>query len=99
MKTLLRWLVKKFITKQDIKNAIHSANARLAKREAGERTQTVMGWGDDASQIVAGYLEAYANDGKIDDEERAVLDAKCDSVIDKYVSDEAVEAIIDAIIK
>ena len=82
MKTLLRWLVKKFITKQDIKNAVHAANARLAKREAGER-----------------YLEAYANDGKIDDAERAVLDAKCDSVIDKYVSDEAVEGIIDAIIK
>lgn len=99
MKTLLRWLVKKFITKQDIKNAIHSANARLAKREAGERTQTVMGWGEDASQIVAGYLEAYANDGRLDDAERAGLDAKCDAVIDKYVTDEAVEAIIDAIIK
>ena len=53
MKTLLRWLVKKFITKQDIKNAVHAANARLAKREAGERAQTVMGWGEDASQIVA----------------------------------------------
>ena len=99
MKTLLRWLVKKFITKQDIKNAVHAANARLAKREAGERTQTVMGWGEDASQIVAGYLEAYANAGKIDDAERAVIDSKCDVVIDKYVSDEAVEAIINAIIK
>lgn len=99
MKTLLRWLVKKFITKQDIKNAVHAANSRLAKREAGERAQTVMGWGEDASQIVAGYLEAYADDGRIDDTERAGLDAKCDAVIDKYVTDEAVEAIIDAIIK
>ena len=99
MKTLLRWLVKKFITKQDIKNAVHAANARLARREAGDRAQTVMGWGEDASQILEGYLKAYADDGRIDDEERAALDARCDAIVDKYVSDKAVEAIIDAIIK
>ena len=99
MKTLLKWFVKKFITKQDIKNAIHVANARLAKREAGDRVQKVMAWGEDASQLVAGYLEAYADDGKIDDAERAAIDAKCDAVLDKYVSDETVEDIIDAIIK
>lgn len=99
MKTLLKWLVKKFITPQDIKNAVHAANARLANRAATERTRQIMGYGEDASTIVAGYLEAYANDGRIDADELAALDARCDAVIDKYVTDKVVSSIIDAIIK
>lgn len=99
MKKLLIWLVKKFITKDALKAAIHAANKRIAEKPASERTQQVMAYGEDAAALTAAYLKAYANDGRIDDAERAEIDAKCDAVIDKYVTDDTVDAIIDAMIK
>ena len=99
MKTLLVWLVKKLITKNALKAAIHAANKRVAEKAANERTQQIMGYGEDASTIVAAYLKAYTNDGKIDDDERKEIDALCDATLDKYISDSALEAVVEAIIK
>lgn len=99
MKTLLKWLVKKFVTKDALKAAIHAANKRIAEKPASERTQQIMGYGEDASTIVAAYLKAYTNDGKIDDDERKEIDALCDATLDKYISDSALEAVVEAIIK
>ena len=39
MKTLLKWLIKKFVTKDALKAAIHAANRRIAEKSASERTQ------------------------------------------------------------
>lgn len=99
MKSLLGWLVKKLITKNAIKAAIHAANKRIAEKPASERTQQIMGYGEDASTLTAAYLKAYTNDGKIDDAERAEIDALCDATLDKYLSDDTLEAAIEAIVK
>lgn len=99
MKTLLKWLIKKFVTKDAIKAAIHAANKRVAEKAATERTQQIMAYGEDASTLVAAYLKAYTNDGRIDDDERAGIDALCDATLDKYISDSALETAIEAIVK
>lgn len=99
MKSLLAWLVKKLITKNSLKAAIHAANKRVAEKSASERTQQIMVYGDDASTIVAAYLKAYTNDGKIDDAERAEIDAKCDAMLDKYLSDDTLANVIEEIVK
>ena len=99
MKTLLKWLIKKFITKDALKAAIHAANKRIAEKSASERTQQIMAYGEDASTLTAAYLKAYTNDGRIDDEERKEIDALCDVTLDKYISDNALEAAIEAIVQ
>jgi uncharacterized membrane protein YebE (DUF533 family) len=99
MKTLLVWLVKKFVTKDALKAAIHAANKRIAEKSASERTQQIMAYGEDASSLTAAYLKAYTNDGRIDESERAEIDALCDATLDKYISDTALEAAIEAIVK
>lgn len=99
MKKLLQWLLKKFVTKDALKAAIHAANKRLAEKPASERTQQIMAYGEDASSLTAAYLKAYTNDGRIDDDERAEIDALCDSTLDKYLSDGALEAAAEAIVK
>ena len=99
MKKLLKWLIKKFVTKDALKAAIHAANRRVAEKSASERTQQIMAYGEDASTLTAAYLRAYTNDGRIDDEERAEIDALCDATLDKYVSDSTLEAVIEAIVK
>lgn len=99
MKKLLQWLLKKFVTKDALKAAIHAANKRLAEKPASERAQQIMAYGEDASALTAAYLKAYANDGRIDDDERAEIDALCDSALDKYLSDGALEAAVEAIVK
>ena len=99
MKSLLKLLIKWFITKDSLKKAIHAANKRIAEKSASERTQQIMAYGEDASTLTAAYLKAYTNDGVIDDKERADIDALCDATLDKYVSDDALQAAIDAIVK
>lgn len=99
MKTLLVWLIKKFVTKNALKAAIHAVNKRIAEKPASERTQQIMAYGEDASALTAAYLKAYTNDGRIDDAERAEIDALCDATLDKYISDSALEAAIEAIVK
>lgn len=99
MKSLLVWLVKKLITKNALKAAIHAANKRIAEKPASERTQQIMAYGEDVSALTAAYLKAYTNDGRIDDAERAEIDALCDATLDKYLSDDTLEAAIEAIVK
>lgn len=99
MKSLLAWLVKKLITKNSLKAAIHVANKRVAEKSASERTQQIMVYGEDASTIVAAYLKAYTNDGKIDDAELAEIDSKCDAMLDKYLSDDTLANVIEEIVK
>ena len=99
MKTLLKWLIKKFVTKDALKAAIHAANRRVAEKSVSERTQQIMAYDEDAYTLTAAYLRAYTNDGRIDDEERKEIDAICDATLDKYVSDSALDAVIEAIVK
>lgn len=98
MKSLLKWLVKKFIGKDEIKSAIHALNAELAKREVGDAAAKVMGVSEDAAAVLGVYLAGYANDGRIDEAELAAVNAECDRVVDKYITDEAVAAALDKVL-
>lgn len=97
MKTLIKWAVKKFVSAERVKDAIHAANAKLKAKEATARTAEIMGYGEDASEVIAAYLNAYANDGKMDDAEAATVDAACDAVVEKYLNDERLDKIVDAL--
>lgn len=99
MKSLLKWLVKKFVTRDALKAALHELNRKVAAKSAPDRARQVMGYGEDAAAVTAAYLKAYADDGRVDDAERASIDALCDGIVDKYVTDDALGAAVDAIIK
>ena len=47
--------------------------------------------------MVGAYLTGYADNGRIDPEELDQVNATCDAIVDKYVSDKAVETFIDKI--
>lgn len=89
--------MKKFANANKIKDAIHKANAKLAEKEAGDRAKRIMEYGNDASETTAVYLNAFANDGKVDADELGAINAQDDKMIDKYLSDERIESILDAI--
>lgn len=97
MKTLIKWFVKRYVSKQTLKDAIHAANASLAKVEVGEAKAKTISVANDVSEVVTAYLYGYANDGRIDDGELAEVNARCDAAVDKYVSDDLVEAFIDKV--
>ena len=97
MKTLIKWFVKHYVSKNTLKAAIHAANESLAKVEVDEAKTKVIGVANDVSDLVGVYLTCYADNGRIDPDELEQVNSKCDAAVDKYVSDATVEAFIDKI--
>lgn len=97
MKTLIKWFVKHYVSKDTLKAAIHAANESLAKVEVNEAKAKVIDVANDVSLTVGAYLAGYADNGRIDPDELDQVNAACDAVVDKYVSDKAVETFIDKI--
>ena len=97
MKTLVKWVVKHYVSKDTLKAAIHAANESLAKVEVDEAKTKVVGVANDVSDLVGVYLTGYADNGRIDSDELDQVNAACDAVVDKYVSDKTVETFIDKI--
>jgi len=97
MKTLIKWFVKHYVSRDTLKAAIHAANESLAKVEVDEAKTKVIGVANDVSDLVGVYLTGYADNGRIDPGELDEVNARCDAVVDKYVSDKTVEAFIDRI--
>jgi len=97
MKTLIKWFVKHYVSKNTIKAAIHAANESLAKVEVDEAKTKVLAVANDVSDVVGAYLTGYADNGRIDPGELEVVNDRCDAMVDKYVSDATVEAFIDKI--
>ena len=97
MKTLIKWFVKHYVSKDTLKAAIHAANESLAKVEVDEAKTKVLSVANDVSDVVGAYLPGYADNGRIDPDELEQVNATCDSIVDKYVSDKAVETFIDKI--
>ena len=97
MKTLIKWFVKHYVSKDTLKAAIHAANESLAKVEVDEAKTKVLSVANDVSDVVGAYLNGYADNGRIDPDELEQVNATCDSIVDKYVSDKAVETFIDKI--
>ena len=97
MKTLIKWFVKNYVSRDTLKAAIHAANESLAKIEVDEAKTKVLSVANDVSDVVGSYLTGYADNGRIDPGELDEVNARCDAVVDKYVSDKTVEAFIDKI--
>ncbi len=99
MKTLVKWFVKRYVTADALKGAVHSANAALKERVAlSDGKAKVVAVGNDVAEVTAAYLAAFADDGRItDDAELAAVDAACDAFVDRYVSDAVVESLVDRI--
>lgn len=95
MKTLVKWFVKHYVSKDTLKAAIHAANESLAKVEVNEAKAKVISVANDVSSTVGAYLTGYADNGRIDPDELDHVNAACDAVVDKYVSDKTVETFID----
>ena len=98
MKKLLKWLAKKFIGRDEIKAAIHALNEELAKREVGAAAANVMGVSEDVAALLRVYLAGYSDDGRIDEAELAAVNAECDRVVDKYITNDAVAAVLDRVL-
>lgn len=98
MKTLLKWFVKKCVSKEALKNGVHAMNAELAKRKFDERQSKVIDIANDVSEVAAAYCGAFA-DGVLGPDELDAVNAQCDSKIDKYVDDAMIDKVIDGIIK
>ena len=99
MKTLVKWLVRRYVTADAIKEYVHAANASLKDRvmlDGGKAK--VVAVGNDVAEVTAAYLAAFADDGKITDAaELASVNAACDAIVDKYVTDELVNATLDRV--
>ena len=99
MKTLVKWFVKMHLTKKAVKEAIHMLNASFAAKVRAEGKEKVIAVANDVSTLISARLEGFADDGKIDDNELAAINAKDDAVLDKYLTDDDLESLIDKLMK
>lgn len=95
MKKLVKWFVKKYVTNEAVKNAVHNMNASFAAKVKVEGKEKVVDAANDASTCISARLESFADDGKIDEAELERINATDDGIIDKYLSDEQIAALID----
>ena len=97
MKTLIKWFAKRYVRKDAIKKYIHDANTKLAeKAQLPDGKEKVVGYGEDAARLTGVYLTALADDGRIDPAtELPKINAECDAIVDKYLTDEWLEGLVD----
>lgn len=94
-KAILKWLIKKIVNKDFIKNIIHKTNANLAKMVVDERKAVIASHAEACTGLVNSYLRAYGNDGQVDEVELAIINADCDLLVDRYISEEFLEKMIE----
>lgn len=97
MKKLVKWFVKKYVTNEAVKNAVHVMNKSFADKVKVEGKEKVVDVANDVSTCVSARLEGYSDDGKIDADELERINAVDDKIVDKYLSDEKLEAFIDGL--
>ena len=99
MKTLIKWFVKRYISIDAIKGYVHEANAKLAESaKVDEGKARIIAYGEDAARLTGVYLTALADDGKIDPAaELPAINAECDKIVDKYLTGEIVDRLIERI--
>ena len=97
MKTLVKWFLKHYLTNAAVKRGVHELNARFAEKVKIEGKEKVVDVANDAAECAAVRLESFKDDGKIDDAERAEIDANDDALVDKYWKQDAVDAFIDGL--
>ena len=81
---LLKLALSLFLTKNNTKILIHTANERLAKVCNLEGKEKYIGYTEDAMKEIALRAECLSDDGKIGDDELARINAFDDALVDKY---------------
>lgn len=95
MKKLVKWLVKKYVTNEAVKSAVHGMNASFAAKVKVEGKEKVADVANDVLACVSARLEGYSDDGRIDEAEMVAINAQDDALINKYLSDGQLAALID----
>ena len=78
--------------------AIRALNESLAGIEVPEAAAKVLSVTESAADILNAYLSGFAGDGRIDGDELAAINAATDAAVDKYLTDETVDAALDKIL-
>jgi len=95
MKTLVKWFVKRYVTNKAVKETVHGLNKSFAAKVKVEGKEEVVSVVNDVSACVAARLNGFSDDGKIDEKELDTINAQDDIVLDKYLSDDKIGALID----
>ena len=84
---LLELAFEYLLTKETAKKLARSLNKKLQQTAAvGDGKQKVAGYLRDFMATGAVYSEAFADDGKIGDDELEKINAQTDALIDKYIA-------------
>lgn len=83
---MLQLAIKLFLTRDTAKSLAHAVNAKLQETvELSDGKSRAAAYVSDAMETVAAYGFAVSDDGRISDAELANINAKVDSLIDKYM--------------
>lgn len=88
--------VKGVITADRVKRYIHEYNMHLAMSvELDGKRLDVANVVGDCVNVGDAYIGAFKNDGRIDDDELALCNERCDKVVDKYIPQSRIDAFVD----
>lgn len=94
-KGILKWLIKKIVNRDSLKNIVHKLNATLAEQQVDDRKASISAHAEEVTGLLNAYLRAYSYDGRVDEVELSIINADCDLLIDKYVTDEMLENLVE----
>ena len=99
MNGLVKWFIKhelkKHVTNASVKDAVHDLNAQFAEKVRIEGKEKVADVTSDVMRCTSARLDGFADDGRIIGGELAAINAIDDAVIDKYLSDAQIGALIE----
>ena len=99
MNGLIKWFIKhelkKHVTNASVKDAVHDLNAQFAEKVRIEGKKKVADVMSDVMRCTSARLDGFADDGRIMVGELAAINATDDAVIDKYLSDAQIDALIE----
>ena len=85
LKQALKQVKDKYLTNSVIKDVLHSGNAKLAEKVQMEGQQAAVKYGQELMALGQMYINAWADDGKMDENEVKAINAKCDAMVDEYL--------------
>ena len=99
MNGLGKWFIKhklkKLVTNASVKDAVHDLNAQFAEKVRIEGKEKVADVTSDVMRCISARLDGFADDGRITGGELAAINTTDDEVIDKYLSDAQIDALIE----
>lgn len=94
-KWLIKCCIKKYITNESLKKNIHGLNSMFADKIRLDGKGKVVEVSRDIMSCISVRLKGFTDDGRIVENELSAINAIDDAMIDKYLSDETISAIIE----